>query len=266
MKIESPIKLPCEIVRDLLPSYVDGLTSPASKEAVKNHLDGCSECSKLYSDMKSESGYSSEYTVKNDTSKGSVPEDKKLFKKINRRLSKKVRITIAICIASVILITAGWEILYNEPFKTVSPDDVSVSVENYYIKDLADDGTTTDNDQTKYSVTIYSDEDDVKNATDFVNITIPDFTVMSLSKETFDRTEYASLIKFSSAYPLRSILWDNIEENGENILVITDFKTTFVSQKHDSLPETQYTVDFRKTDKVVYRAKDGTETVLWEEK
>lgn len=264
--IESPIKLPCDIVKDLLPSYVDGLTSPASGEAVSGHLTECSKCSKLYNDMKSEAGYSSNDKTESSNAAISEADGRKLFKKINRRLSKRVRITIAICVFAVILITAGWELLYNGAFKTVSPDDVSISVENYYIKDLVDDGVTEGNDRSQYSVTIYSDEDDANNATDFINITIPDYTDISLSKETFDRTEYASLIKFSSAYPLRSILWDHVEENGENILVITDFKTTFMSSKNDSLLETQYTIDFRKTDKVVYLADDGTLTVLWEEK
>lgn len=31
-------KLRCEIVQDLLPSYVDGLTSDETNEAVKDHL------------------------------------------------------------------------------------------------------------------------------------------------------------------------------------------------------------------------------------
>lgn len=264
MKIEQPIELPCDIVKDLLPSYVDGLTSPASSEAVKNHLDGCGKCSKLYSDMKSE--YSSKDHVTDTLQSTHNDADKKLFQKINRRFSKKLRITIALCIAAIILVTAGWEFLYNEPFRTVSPDDVSVSVENYYIKELVNDGETPDSDSEKYSVTIYSDEDDAKNAEDFVNITIPDDFTVSLSRETLDRTEYVSLIKFSSTYPLRSILWNYVEENGENVLVITGFRTTFLYAKSDSPLGTQCSIDFRKTDKVVYREKDGTETVLWEEK
>ena len=47
-------KLPCEIVQDLLPSYVDGLTSDCSAKAVEAHLQGCSACSALYENMKKE--------------------------------------------------------------------------------------------------------------------------------------------------------------------------------------------------------------------
>ena len=31
-------KLPCEIIRDLLPSYVDGLTSEVTNEAICEHI------------------------------------------------------------------------------------------------------------------------------------------------------------------------------------------------------------------------------------
>ena len=45
-------KLPCGIVRDLLPLYADGLTGPETTEAVKAHLEGCSECREALRVMK----------------------------------------------------------------------------------------------------------------------------------------------------------------------------------------------------------------------
>ena len=36
--------LPCEVVRDLLPSYVDGLTSDMTTNLVRQHLDTCPAC------------------------------------------------------------------------------------------------------------------------------------------------------------------------------------------------------------------------------
>ena len=36
--------LSCAVVRDLLPSYVDGLTSEETTRAVKEHLDSCPQC------------------------------------------------------------------------------------------------------------------------------------------------------------------------------------------------------------------------------
>ena len=43
--------LPCAIVRDLLPSYVEGLTEEETTAAVKNHLESCSDCRSRYEAM-----------------------------------------------------------------------------------------------------------------------------------------------------------------------------------------------------------------------
>lgn len=45
-------KLTCDIVRDLLPSYADGLTSKATNEALDSHLAGCEDCSEALRRMK----------------------------------------------------------------------------------------------------------------------------------------------------------------------------------------------------------------------
>lgn len=47
-------ELRCEIVRDLLPLYAEGLTSEVTSHAVEEHLAGCEECSGIYAGMKSD--------------------------------------------------------------------------------------------------------------------------------------------------------------------------------------------------------------------
>lgn len=37
-------RLPCEIILDLLPSYIDGLTSSTTNEAVETHIETCASC------------------------------------------------------------------------------------------------------------------------------------------------------------------------------------------------------------------------------
>lgn len=44
--------LRCEVVRDLLPSYVEGLTSDVTNEEISSHLSSCMECERLYNEMK----------------------------------------------------------------------------------------------------------------------------------------------------------------------------------------------------------------------
>lgn len=47
-------KIPCEIIRDLMPLYVDGLTSEATDWEVKGHLEECEPCRLVYERMKQE--------------------------------------------------------------------------------------------------------------------------------------------------------------------------------------------------------------------
>ena len=41
----------CEIVRDLMPLYIDKLTSEVTNEMIEEHLRGCESCKKFYEEM-----------------------------------------------------------------------------------------------------------------------------------------------------------------------------------------------------------------------
>lgn len=44
-------KLACEIVKDLLPLYVDGMTSDVSAKSIESHLEHCADCNEIYQNM-----------------------------------------------------------------------------------------------------------------------------------------------------------------------------------------------------------------------
>lgn len=46
------IKLPCEVVRDLFPSYIDELTNEVTNHMIEEHLKECENCRKVLSFMK----------------------------------------------------------------------------------------------------------------------------------------------------------------------------------------------------------------------
>lgn len=49
-------EIECSVVKDLLPLYVDGLTSENTSEFIENHLAECEECQKEYMVCKEELG------------------------------------------------------------------------------------------------------------------------------------------------------------------------------------------------------------------
>lgn len=45
-------KLPCEVVRDLFPSYIDGLTSDKTNEMITEHVEECAPCKEILDAMR----------------------------------------------------------------------------------------------------------------------------------------------------------------------------------------------------------------------
>ncbi|WP_312652040.1 zf-HC2 domain-containing protein [Aminipila sp.] len=95
----------CEIIRDLLPSYIDGLTSEESNLEIEKHINECSLCNDIYDHMR----------VEMKSQRIIFDEDRiKPFKKLNRRILKSVVATVLICAMLVgvylYFFTFGWKV------------------------------------------------------------------------------------------------------------------------------------------------------------
>ena len=44
-------KISCEIIKDLLPNYIEKLTSEETNEYIEEHLKNCEECQKMLNNM-----------------------------------------------------------------------------------------------------------------------------------------------------------------------------------------------------------------------
>ena len=53
-------KIPCEVIQDLMPSYVDGLTNPVTDKIIEEHVEECEKCRQTLETMRS--GYNMDYT------------------------------------------------------------------------------------------------------------------------------------------------------------------------------------------------------------
>lgn len=65
-------KINCDIIRDLLPTYIEKMNSESSNKLIEEHLKECSECREIYEEMKKD--------IHIDT----VPEVKKLKSFLNK--------------------------------------------------------------------------------------------------------------------------------------------------------------------------------------
>ena len=86
----------CSVIRDLIPSYIDGLSSIDSDKVIEDHLSTCKECNEYYIQMKKE-------ITTNTYGEGNEFNP---FIKIKRNAIKKIFLAIFIT-ASILAI--GWE-------------------------------------------------------------------------------------------------------------------------------------------------------------
>ncbi len=85
----------CEVIKDLLPLYVDDVLSPDSRAVVEEHLETCSACTEYYHALKEPKG---------DYEQMRHSDDKAALKRIKGSLKKKKLVTVlitAVCIAAL---------------------------------------------------------------------------------------------------------------------------------------------------------------------
>lgn len=250
-------ELPCEIIKDLLPTYIDGLASAATSQAVEEHMKGCSECAALHNTMKKQCPMGTEEKTKD------TETEKALFKKINKKLTRKTRNTAIAGIIAVIAVICASQLLFVRALKDVPLSEVSVSASVYPIKELAAVSAETKTDGDAYSVVISKDEsyDDP-----IFSISIPDtaYSNIGITESAMNECEYVSLISWDSPYVIKDISFDYSTSDGESIMYIKAFKTSLLNNKTAGDSTASSTIQFSDTDKIVYVDKNGTETILWE--
>ena len=112
----------CEIIRDLMPSYIDGLTESVTNEQIEKHLDGCVMCRQYYQEMKSR-GFDADAKEAEKNRKKSRDVLKK-FRRIRLRWILISCAAVALVIAGFFWISAWWiELPY---------DQVQVEAQNSY--------------------------------------------------------------------------------------------------------------------------------------
>lgn len=108
----------CEIVRDLLPSYVDGLTSEVSNEAVEQHLAQCEDCRAYCEKMRQEEP-KVEMLEKTD-------REIDYFLRIRKDVFEKVLVAVMLTAVVFSLGLGGWQSYFNE--KSTRSYDVEAEV------------------------------------------------------------------------------------------------------------------------------------------
>jgi predicted nucleic acid-binding Zn ribbon protein len=143
--------LKCEIIKDLLPSYIDGLTSEITNVEIQKHLDHCEACSSLLNKLQ-----------KPEPLYESCTEEINYLKKVKQRA--RIKIVFSILIAAILIISVfTWRIFILGFSASPSSVHYSVSVDG---NTVTLSGTLLGSEG--YSHVNFMEEDGVISATVYV--------------------------------------------------------------------------------------------------
>ena len=112
------MKITCDVIQDLMPSYIEGILSEDSKALVEEHMGTCQECRKMLEIMKEEQG------KEQNQMRSSAATLKKIRKKLIVR--RVLTATVAV-ILTLIVAAAGYNHWYfNEKYMTLEDSGMYV--------------------------------------------------------------------------------------------------------------------------------------------
>jgi len=97
-------KIPCEIIQDLMPLYVDELTSELSNAEIEIHLEECEQCKESYNCLKSTMGYAKSEKYNRNAKEINYLKKINLYQKSNLILGSIISFLLGISIP-ILLIT-----------------------------------------------------------------------------------------------------------------------------------------------------------------
>lgn len=224
------MKYSCEIIKDLLPLYIDGVCTDESRCAVKTHLESCPLCKENYEAMKATDGFPS----------GEAPALREAktaagLKKVKSKLRKRIKAVLIGAAAAI----AAFYVLFNVPVKRIDEAAVKVSANVYPISELMQ----ASRDDSSYELKIPSMQD----------------AEIIVSKKDAQSDGFVTVICTSSDYFLRAVDW---EIKGDTVY-ISAFRTTLLCNKAQSHQTSMTSLEFREINKIVFTGNKN-ETVLWQ--
>lgn len=113
----------CKIVQDLLPNYVDKLTTESTNEFIKEHLKECKKCSEVYEKMSEQIDL--DYNIEN--------KEVKCMKKVHKKILIMgiIILTLAIVVSISLYINYKTSHLFDAKTGKIYGSDIQVSNDRY---------------------------------------------------------------------------------------------------------------------------------------
>ena len=233
------------MIKDLLPLYIDGLCSDETDRIIKNHLESCEDCKKIYDAMRSEvPGNDSDKVSPEKIDSGT--SDIQLIKKVSHDVRKKANRSGLIAVFAIVLavfIVLGFTV----PVVPISEDDISIELVCPRL--IANGDPVSYYDISQKAVVLYENDKDLSSCSfmyvvpdrdyygmpeDFCMAVDVDYLNTDDSGQMF--TDRVKLISMSSNKPIKSYKTEvSTLKSGEVLLMIKGVRTSLFSGSDDNI-------------------------------
>lgn len=119
----------CKLVQDLLPNYIEKLTSEESEKIIGEHLKECLECKKILENMQNDIALKSKEQCKKET---------KYMKKYSNRLKifRLFGLTLLVILLAFVVNTTRKYIILNDLYNKAKIYEIKEDADNYHITQI----------------------------------------------------------------------------------------------------------------------------------
>lgn len=215
-------KLSCEIIKDLIPLYIDDVCSKETAAAIEEHIKECPDCKALLESMK-------EDLPINGNSNSSSEEEKALIGKIKKTVDRKNNtikfICIAIC-AAVIVVGA----LFILPLKRIPAQSIAIDFNKADITVPDDDMVGVKFEAGGWrddTIFFYPSDKDFDDCL-FTRVALEEYPDkdFAVDEDYISSDMQMSVIKISSNYTIANYRRELIENDGSFNFNLKDARTT----------------------------------------
>jgi len=131
------MRITCDVIQDLMPSYVDGILSEDSQALVKEHMEACKECRKMLEIMKEEQGKEQAQMISSVASgaqrRAGEAENTGSAAALKKLIIRRVLTAAVAVILTLIAAAAGYDHWYfNEKYMTLENSGMYVKNNSLY--------------------------------------------------------------------------------------------------------------------------------------
>lgn len=243
--------IPCYIVKDLLPSYIDKVLSDDSYKEVESHISECEECKKIFADMTSSDIKTEEKT-----------HEVNLIRKVRETMNKKTKRVIITSSILCLLLAAAIYVGTTEAVAKVDPSVVTVEVVKKNLSEVEklSEGVNKLSDGSEVEISKGSDDDEFKeividNGEGKISMFITD-------NDFKEDEQIVSCITWKAPMFLRAILSEEVRDaDGKITINVSGYKTDlynlFIDNNKDNYFSTS-SIIFGDVDEINYNGN-----IIW---